>query len=128
MPRREVSGAAPAPVSGKILAMTRVLERHCPLPRPALVVMKERLSCYADTDRYPEHFLIRLSLEMDEREQLETLAHEWAHAMTWHLSKVDHALVWGAVFSRCYRIVIESWRPRRMLDVEGVAKALRPFQ
>lgn len=40
-----------------------------------------------------------------EREWLEALAHEWAHALCWALpSQQDHDAAWGVQYARCYCI------------------------
>lgn len=43
-------------------------------------------------------------------EVIDTLIHEWAHAMAWtpaHPSVTDHAPEWGLAYSKCYQAVIE---------------------
>lgn len=56
---------------------------------------------------------MRLSAGMDASIAPEVVAHEWAHAMSWRSSRIDHGAAWGVAYSRCYRVVVEGWRPRR---------------
>lgn len=46
---------------------------------------------------------------------LESLIHEWAHAMVWDASKrpedQGHGAMWGVAYSRCYRVLMELINP-----------------
>lgn len=69
--------------------------------------------------RRSNRFVIRLNWRMDENQAVETLLHEWAHALAWSLSldslagspHVDQELFeyashdesWGCAYSRVYR-------------------------
>lgn len=50
----------------------------------------------------------RFCIDLDPAASLDTLAHEWAHALTWDCAEVeDHGPLWGVAYARCYRIVYE---------------------
>ena len=89
----------------------RLLARYCPTDLPVVVRMVDRIKWWADTERREGHYVVRLCREMDEATMLDTLAHEWAHAMTWRKTKIDHGPAWGKAYSRCYRVVVDGWRP-----------------
>jgi predicted SprT family Zn-dependent metalloprotease len=42
-------------------------------------------------------------------EAMETLCHEWAHALAWtsNVSSKDHDAAWGKAYARVYRVVFE---------------------
>lgn len=45
----------------------------------------------------------------DERQMMEILAHEWAHAVTWDVpDHHDHSDFWGIAYARCYRTVFQT--------------------
>lgn len=98
----------PAPV--RRVAARLAAER--PTDRPVRVEVVPISSHWADYNRERTHYLIRLSARMDRDSMVETLAHEWAHAVAWDASRVDHGEAWGRAYSRCYRVVVEGWRPR----------------
>lgn len=91
----------------------RLLTRYCPTERTVMVVRAGRIRHWADCQVDNGSFMIRLSSALDRVSLVETLAHEWAHAMTWGLTNVDHGDAWGKAYSRCYRVLVDDWRPRR---------------
>ena len=88
-----------------------LLERYCPLGVPCRVVVTP-VRWWADCARVSRGYTIRLSPNLDATARRETLAHEWAHAMVWKASRVDHGEAWGRAYSRCYRVLVEGWRPK----------------
>ncbi len=57
----------------------------------------------------PSHFRIDISTEHGERHMLlETLMHEWAHAVAWQDGKnvSDHGPEWGVVYARIYQHMV----------------------
>ena len=100
--------------------MNRTIERtarkllaYCPLRGPVRVLTALPVPHYGETEWDGTRFTIRIDSSMDERSQAETLAHEWAHAMTWTSTRTDHGPTWGKAYSRAYRVAVEGWRPKR---------------
>jgi hypothetical protein len=92
----------------------------CPAPRP-VVVRSSWLPAgtLGECVRRPEKFVIRLSDELDEQMAVETLCHEWAHALAWNYAldaigrmpdpdpeqfeAEAHGEAWGCAYSRVWR-------------------------
>jgi len=91
----------------------RDLARYCPTDRPVRVEVVPRLRWYGDTSIHRDVYLIRVAGDMDRGLYHDIMAHEWAHAMAWHASRIDHGEAWGRAYSRCYRVAVEGWRPKR---------------
>ena len=108
------------PVSKRISRVVertlRLLQKWCWADRP-LVVQHGEVRWWADTGCRTGSYLVRLDRSMDERTVEETIVHEWAHAMMWPNTKIDHGEVWGRAYSRCYRVVFEKWRPRNKMTL-----------
>lgn len=54
-------------------------------------------------------FAIRISAKLTWSAAIDTLLHEWAHALSWtasHQKFKDHGPEWGLAMSRCYQAVI----------------------
>lgn len=89
------------------------LTRYCPVGKP-VVVECAHLSFWADCIDNGDHFLIRMDLaRLDAASGHELIAHEWAHARAWDKSRIDHGSAWGIEYARCYRVLIDGWRPKR---------------
>jgi hypothetical protein len=104
------------------------LRTHCPAAMP-VVVRTSRLS--GDTlgrcARRKSRFVIALNAAMTEHDAVETLIHEWAHALSWnlvldHLSRQEavapqdfqdasHDEAWGCAYSRVWRVYIRRILP-----------------
>ena len=91
----------------------RALSKYCPVAKPVRVEVVHRMRWWADCSVDRLGYRIRLSARLDLDSVDETLAHEWAHAMAWGASRIDHGEAWAVAFSRCYRVVVEGWRPKR---------------
>lgn len=108
------------PAFGSFRRLLIHLRGFCPAPKPVVV----RTSWLADGTlgecvRRPEKFVIRLSHELNEHMAIETLCHEWAHALAWNyaLEAVGrqpgttpeqfeaeaHGEAWGCAYSRVWR-------------------------
>jgi hypothetical protein len=73
--------------------------------------------------RRPARFVIRLSSRMNQQEAIDTLIHEWAHALAWNYSldrmardpdvnrelfeAASHDEAWGCAYSRVWRAHME---------------------
>lgn len=107
-------------IFGTVLAGLR---RHCPAAMP-VVVRTSWLS--SDTlgrcARRKSRFVIALNANMNEHDAVETLIHEWAHALSWNLvldrlsrqdsvdphdfQEASHDEAWGCAYSRVWRVYI----------------------
>lgn len=106
------------------------LERYCPTDMPVLV-LEQRLSGVAgDTDSCRTHYMVRVNPGVSYMialpcgtidSKLDTLAHEWAHAMVWKSSRLEHGELFGRAYSWAYRVVIERWRPKKRFDPAKMA-------
>lgn len=93
--------------------VARRLMAYCPLRAPVHILTGLPVPPpYADTDWSGVRFIIRIDPSLDDCSVTETLAHEWAHAMTWTTTRVDHGEVWGKAHSRAYRVAVEKWEPK----------------
>jgi hypothetical protein len=76
--------------------------------------------------RRTSRFVIALNATMNERAAVETLLHEWAHALSWHLvldrlsweldsqadfEQASHDELWGCAYSRVWRAYIANILP-----------------
>jgi hypothetical protein len=104
------------------------LRKHCPAAMP-VVVRTSWLS--SDTlgrcARRKARFVIALNANMNEHDAVETLIHEWAHALSWNLvldrlsrhdsidpqdfQEVSHDEAWGCAYSRVWRVYIRRILP-----------------
>lgn len=58
---------------------------------------------YGDCNRIGRRFLIRIDPRADWSTSLDTLFHEWAHALTWWVEGSHHSDEWGLAYARIYR-------------------------
>jgi hypothetical protein len=115
-PAKSFSQDGQHPDFQQVLASLRVL---VPTPLP-VIVRTSRLPA----DRYGEcmnmggHFLVRIARDCSEPEAIETLLHEWGHALAWNYAmdrlgkfppksraefeRLSHGPDWGVAFSRVY--------------------------
>lgn len=93
--------------------VARKLLAYCPLRAPVRILAGLPVPHYADTEWDGTRFTIRIDSSLEARAATETLAHEWAHAMTWTATRTDHGPTWGKAYSRAYRVAVEGWRPSR---------------
>jgi len=83
----------------------------CPLNYPVRVTRPktaaEHGSCELKGSEGREYFLIRINACLDEVGAVDTLIHEWAHALCegFGFTVVDHGPEWGVCFARCYCVV-----------------------
>jgi len=99
------------------------LRRHCATAMP-VIVRAARLP--GDTlgrcGRRRSRFVIMLNSSLEECEAVDTLLHEWAHALSWHFvldrmarqpslvpaefEQASHDELWGCAYSRVWRAYI----------------------
>jgi len=94
------------------------LRRLLPLPHPVAVVWASTdASLYGSCERLGRGRRRRFRITLDPgqcetiAEAVDTLLHEYAHAMSWHdvPSQGDHGDAWGLAYALCYR---KFWRVR----------------
>lgn len=92
-------------------AAARILRRQC-MPAHPVHVRRVQLQgewghCWLRKRKHRKVFLIAIDSRMPDQLALETLVHEWAHALSWYEPGTDHSVAWGRAYARCYRAVIE---------------------
>lgn len=50
-----------------------------------------------------DHFLIKISKNLESEHMIDVLIHEVAHAMSWGMDKDIHGPSWGLAYSKIYR-------------------------
>ena len=96
------------------------LRKLCPTGKP-VIVRTARLppTTLGECIRRPARFVIRLNNRLDEQGAIETVLHEWAHALAWNYSldslakqpdtdreefdRASHDEAWGVAYSRVWR-------------------------
>ena len=79
--------------------------------------------------------MITLNADMNEHDAVETLVHEWAHALSWNLvldrlsrqdsvdpqdfQEASHDEAWGCAYSRVWRVYIRRILPFLHLEYSG---------
>lgn len=116
-PRRSFTAGSGFSYFKQVLAHLR---ETCPAAKPVVVrtswLPNENLG---ECIRRPERFVIRLSEKLNETLAIETLLHEWSHALAWNFTldalarnpNVDretfeaeaHGEAWGCAYSRVWR-------------------------
>lgn len=119
------SGQRRWPLLYRILAQLRQL---LPPRHPVDVLTNRKFKTfYGDCTRIGRRFRIRLSRSLDEPAAIETLIHEWAHALSWERSpqesrkmarlpslereRVAHGPQWGIAYSLVYRVLVTEIMP-----------------
>ena len=87
----------------------RWLQAEFPTARPTILkVMAMPRGERGDCTRYGQDLVIRMSPRLPWEYGNEILFHEYAHAMTWPLAKIEHEVLdhsdeWGLAYARLYR-------------------------
>lgn len=86
----------------------------CPLDAPARVEFLEiDAQVWGRTwwDQEAQMYRIQVDTRQPLHAMLDTLIHEWAHAMVWNASKraedAAHGPIWGVAWARCYRVLLK---------------------
>lgn len=115
---------------GVLASLRELLPAAFPVVVRASVLTPDTLGCCHRTD---ERFIIRLAGTLNEQQAVETLLHEWAHALAWNHSldkfaadpdlplevfeAVAHDGDWGLAFSRVWRaysgVIVPGLRERK---------------
>ena len=99
-----------------LLETLDVLSQSIPIAYPVKLRMAKIKDCYGscdfrDTKRDGKHFLITIYPPVEPVSTdafaicLETLLHEYAHAVSWFFASTDggHGEAWACAYSACYR-------------------------
>lgn len=90
----------------------RDLRRRLPPQFPVTVrAGKPALFSIADCGFARRRFTITIDPDEMKHERMwrETLAHEWAHTLVWHIPRSrPHDDMWGAAYARCYCVVFKT--------------------
>ena len=89
----------------------RLLKQKCPADKPVRVrrvkVPKDR---FGDCDQYKDYYLIRICRKLKEKQAIDILLHEYAHAISWDKSHSDdHCNEWGKAYSKVYRLYLKEF-------------------
>ena len=99
----------------------RALREHCPAGKPVVIrAAKLAPTTLGECGRRTSRFVIRINNRLWEREAVETLLHEWAHALAWNFTldrlarkpdvkpaefqQAGHDEAWGCAYSRVWRV------------------------
>lgn len=115
-------------VDQKFRLVVHILRKYFPTEHPIRVrrLDNEKMACggytYKDapwgycrlvnedrpvTAKVKRYFLIQLNNKAVWQTMLETLMHEWAHALTWRSQNTDHGDLFARAYGSIYRTLIE---------------------
>lgn len=108
---KEVEDKLDAIPMRKRLKQTEVwLRKNFPTPYPVTVrIIKFQDDACGECYRLNKNIVIRINKETPRHEQISSLIHEWAHAMTWPNSRLEkinaleHPDEWGLDYAKIYR-------------------------
>ena len=91
-------------------SVLKLLKKNCPAKYP-ISVRRVKLGelLYGDCDCVKRKFYIRINKNLDQSMAIDTLLHEWAHALAWNRKKDYHWYGWGRTFSKVYRIYLKEY-------------------
>lgn len=101
------------------------LRASYPTPYPVVVRYNQVIAddLLGETYRRERKLFIRVSRSCTRREAIETLLHEWAHAVTWPNDRLmrcgkdpDHSDEWGLAWTRIYRNFFDGAAWTALLD------------
>ena len=102
-------------------SLVQKLREQCPTGKPVVIRTSWMHSAIQGACiRRKSRFVIRLNNRLDEQEAIETVLHEWAHALAWNYSldrlasepgvtpeafdRASHDEAWGCAYSRVWRV------------------------
>lgn len=109
-------------------SLVRTLKQKCPPAYPVSVRRVKLVDMDGCCVKFKEMFYIYIDKTISESCAIDTLIHEWAHAIAWnHLhdilisdedfDDVFHSAAWGVAYSEVYRIY-----SKEFLDCSGPCK------
>lgn len=95
----------------------RALQEKAGLDDTVVIVMQQIDGPYwGRTSWVQDHYQILIEVRQPHQGVMDTLIHEWAHAMVWWASREDpppHDALWGVAYARAYRAAMEGPSPER---------------
>jgi len=121
---------APAGVDLSVVRLVKALRKYCPTDMPVKITVKDMVSLAGQLERNG-HSHYELNVDAGTNyvivlpcgtvyAQRDTLIHEWAHAMVWRESKLEHGPRWGLAYAYAYRVGIEKWRPKKKFSLANL--------
>ena len=96
-------------------AIVKVLQERVPLAfdvRVAVMAIDGPYYGHTNWNELEGHMDIQIEVRQQWESIVDTLIHEWAHAMVWDLNSKDrHDDFWGVAYSRAYRAVMAGLSP-----------------
>lgn len=89
-------------------AVVDALHAECPLPSDMFLGIKELEGVWGRTFMSGRFLVIELEARQPFQQLLDTLVHEWAHAMVWEADDADHGPIWGVAWARAYNVGLEA--------------------
>jgi hypothetical protein len=98
---------------GRLRQVERWLNRYFPTPRPThvrVIPFKRKRGeggyIWAETERIKDRIQITLHSKIPWNDAIDTLLHEWAHAVVWPLATAEHTVghttEWAVTYGRIY--------------------------
>jgi hypothetical protein len=91
-----------------------VLRKHLPLPYPVQIRRVKMKGYDGICAKNEEQFFIKIDAKLSEKMAIETLLHEYAHALAWNhrhdkwddaeLLRKQHDATWGVAYSEVYHV------------------------
>ncbi len=96
-------------------AAVKALAEQAPLQAPGSVVIRAIEEDYMGLTTWEgDHFQVLIEARQCMGGIIDTLLHEWAHAMVWNASQESqHDALWGVSYAHCYRIWLGVAIPER---------------
>jgi hypothetical protein len=101
--------------------LVSILKQKCPAAFPVSVRRVKMSGLDGDCSLGKKQFFIRINRDISEASAIDTLLHEWAHAIAWnHLhdsldwqefEKRSHDASWGVAYSEVYRVYEQCYLP-----------------
>lgn len=86
------------------MSLEESIQRLCliaPLDRPFIVIRKKLRNDYGSCGITKGRFVITIATRLSKEIAIQSLLHEWAHAMAWH-EKIEHGPIWGVSYARLW--------------------------
>ena len=112
----------PSSLTRAFLLAERRLRQNVPCRWPVLIHLRRGMRGSGEfgcaypalISRKKKHcIVIEIEESLTGQEAIDTLIHEYAHAVAWNRRGSDHGPAWGEAYSRCYRAVVDGGKRRR---------------
>jgi len=100
----------------KIRALFTIFKKYAPVPRPVKLIIRklafdDGMCGWAGDGR--KGFVISVNKELCYNCKVDTIIHEYAHAITMangeHNENEDHDAKWGKAYAKTYRCFLDHW-------------------